>query len=79
MLGLKYSGLHSLRHTYASILLNDKVNPLIIKENLGHKDLKMLENVYGHFTGLSNKDKLKLQNRLLYYKLYLRLPRYLNL
>ncbi|MBR8461598.1 site-specific integrase [Campylobacter sp. faydin G-105] len=64
LLGLKYSGLHSLRHTYASILLNDKVNPLIIKENLGHKDLKMLENVYGHFTGLSNEDKLKLQNSL---------------
>lgn len=56
-LDLPYAGFHSLRHTYASLLLNDKVNPLIIKEALGHSSMKMLEQVYGHFTGVKTEDK----------------------
>lgn len=56
-LGLDYAGLHSLRHTFASLLLNDKVEPYVISQALGHKDLKMLENIYGHFTGYDEIDK----------------------
>ena len=65
-LSLPYGGLHSLRHTYASILLNDKVDPLIIKELLGHQNLKMLENVYGHFMGYNKEDCNSINNSLNY-------------
>lgn len=63
-LNLPYTGLHSLRHTYASILLNDKVNPLVIKESLGHADLSMLNKVYGHFTGYTVEDQTSIKNSL---------------
>ncbi|BCX79223.1 site-specific integrase [Campylobacter sp. 19-13652] len=56
-LGLEYTGLHSLRHTFASLLLNDKVEPYVISQALGHSSLTMLEKIYGHFTGYSSSDK----------------------
>lgn len=39
---------HSIRHSHASFLINQGVQPLIIKERLGHKDIKMTLNTYGH-------------------------------
>jgi integrase len=39
---------HGLRHTHGSILLDLKVPPAIISEQLGHADLQMLFQVYGH-------------------------------
>ena len=65
-LSLPYGGLHSLRHTYASTLLNDRVDPLVIKELLGHRSLKMLENVYGHFMDYSKEDFDSINNSLNY-------------
>ncbi|MBE3021395.1 tyrosine-type recombinase/integrase [Campylobacter sp. 7477a] len=63
-LEVPYSGLHSLRHSYASILLNNKVNPMIIKEALGHKDLSMINTVYGHFLGYREQDKEAIKSSL---------------
>lgn len=63
-LNLPYTGLHSLRHTYASLLLNDKVNPLVIKQLLGHADMTMLNKVYGHFTGYQEEDINSVKNSL---------------
>lgn len=39
---------HSLRHSHVAYLINQGVQPLLIKERLGHADIKMTLNTYGH-------------------------------
>jgi len=45
---LKYINIHALRHTSATLLINEGVHPKIISERLGHADIKTTMNVYGH-------------------------------
>ncbi|HLR43079.1 MAG TPA: site-specific integrase [Pseudogracilibacillus sp.] len=45
---LKYINVHALRHTSATLLINEGVHPKIISERLGHADIKTTMNVYGH-------------------------------
>ncbi|MFJ8071279.1 site-specific integrase [Peribacillus sp. NPDC096447] len=40
--------LHDLRHTHATFLLEYKVNPKIIQERLGHKNVNITLNTYSH-------------------------------
>jgi len=50
----KYSGLHSLRHFFASWCINRKVDgglelpPKVVQERLGHSSITMTMDVYGH-------------------------------
>ena len=37
-----------LRHSHVAYLIYQGVEPLIIKERLGHKDIQMTLNTYGH-------------------------------
>lgn len=46
--GVKKIRVHDIRHSHASYLINQGVQPLIIKERLGHKDIKITMNTYGH-------------------------------
>ena len=46
--GLKHIRVHDLRHSHASYLINQGVDALVIKERLGHKDIKITMNTYGH-------------------------------
>ena len=39
---------HDLRHSHVAYLINQGVEPLLIKERLGHKDIKITLNTYGH-------------------------------
>lgn len=39
---------HDLRHSHCAYLIHHGVQPLIIKERLGHKDIKITLNTYGH-------------------------------
>lgn len=39
---------HDLRHSHVAYLIDQKVDALIIKERLGHKDIKITLNTYGH-------------------------------
>ncbi len=39
---------HDLRHSHVAYLIHQGVEPLIIKERLGHKDIKITLNTYGH-------------------------------
>lgn len=48
MAGVKKIRIHDLRHSHASYLIHEGVAPLIIKERLGHKDIKITLNTYGH-------------------------------
>jgi len=46
--GIKAIRVHDLRHSHCAYLINHGVQPLIIKERLGHKDIKVTLNTYGH-------------------------------
>ena len=46
--GVKRIRVHSIRHSHVAYLIHQGVDPLIIKERLGHKDIKMTLNTYGH-------------------------------
>lgn len=45
---LRYITPHALRHTSATLLINQGVHPKIISERLGHSDIKITMNTYGH-------------------------------
>lgn len=62
---LKYINIHALRHTSATLLINEDVHPKIISERLGHADIKTTMNIYGH--ALKQADEIattKLDNAL---------------
>ncbi|GAA5417798.1 tyrosine recombinase XerC [Paraliobacillus ryukyuensis] len=46
--GLRYIHLHALRHTSATLLINESVHAKIISERLGHSDIRTTMNVYAH-------------------------------
>ena len=46
--GVKIIRVHDLRHSHVAYLIHQGVEPLIIKERLGHRDIKMTLNTYGH-------------------------------
>ena len=45
---VKVIRVHDLRHSHVAYLINQNVQPLIIKERLGHRDIKITLNTYGH-------------------------------
>lgn len=54
---------HITRHTFISMLINAKKNPLLVQFMVGHSDLSMIENVYSHFIE-SEDDKKELEDAL---------------
>lgn len=46
--GVKKIRVHDIRHSHVAYLINQGVQPLIIKERLGHRDIKITLNTYGH-------------------------------
>jgi len=48
LLDLPIIRFHDLRHTHATFLLANKVNPKIIQERLGHKNISVTLNTYRH-------------------------------
>jgi integrase len=42
-------GFHCLRHTYASVQLDSRENPVAVSKWLGHADASITLKVYGHF------------------------------
>lgn len=47
--------LHGLRHTSATILINKGVHPKLISERLGHSDIRVTMNTYGHVLRQADK------------------------
>ncbi|WP_353957340.1 tyrosine-type recombinase/integrase [Paenibacillus silvae] len=39
---------HDLRHTVASLMLAENINPKIVKEVLGHSDMTVTLDIYSH-------------------------------
>lgn len=46
--GVKKIRVHDLRHSHVAYLIHMGVDPLVIKQRLGHKDIKITLNTYGH-------------------------------
>ncbi|MDT2882014.1 site-specific integrase [Lactococcus lactis] len=53
--GVHNIGFHGFRHTHASLLMNNDVNPKEIQMRLGHADYSITMNLYSHLS----KDKKK--------------------
>ncbi len=54
--GLERRSLHNTRHTFASMMLNNQIDPLWVSSMLGHKNLDITLKVYTHY--LPKKEKM---------------------
>ena len=45
---IRYLKFHGLRHTYASILIEQGENPKTVQHNLGHSDVSFTLQIYSH-------------------------------
>lgn len=57
--GVKPIRVHDIRHSHVAYLIYQGVEPLIIKERLGHKDIQMTLNTYGHLYPSQQKKLLR--------------------
>lgn len=53
--GLRSLKPHALRHTYASLPLQDGESPAYVKEQMGHSSIQVTVDVYGHFIPGKNR------------------------
>jgi len=56
---------HDLRHSHASMLINNNVNPLAISKRLGHAKVDMTLNTYSHLYPSSEEKLLEVLNNQL--------------
>lgn len=54
--GVSVIKVHEIRHSHASLLINLGCNILLVSERLGHSDIKMTLNVYGHLFPSKQKE-----------------------
>ena len=59
--GMRHIRIHDLRHTYASMLLQDGVPIMYVKEQLGHQTINLTVDTYGHLIPGGNRENV---NRL---------------
>lgn len=59
--GLRHIRFHELRHTFASLLIQNKESLTYVKEQLGHSSIKITVDVYGHLVPGANRQAV---NRL---------------
>lgn len=64
MAGVKKIRVHDLRHSHVAFLINQGVKPLVIKERVGHRDIKMTLNTYGHLYPNEQKDVAEMLNAI---------------
>lgn len=48
--GLKGIRLHDARHTHASLMLKQGINPKVVQERLGHASIQITLDTYSHVT-----------------------------
>lgn len=54
---------HDLRHSHVAYLIDRGVEPMLIKERLGHKDIKITLNTYGHLYPNRQREVARLLDR----------------
>jgi len=57
--GVKAIRAHDLRHSHASLLIDMGFSPLLIKERLGHEDIKTTLSIYSHLYPSKNDDLIE--------------------
>ena len=62
--GVKKIRVHDLRHSHVAYLIHEGFEPLLIKQRLGHKDIKITLNTYGHLYPNEGRKLAKALNRL---------------
>ena len=58
-MGIRYRSPYQTRHTYATIALMNGVNPAYISRQLGHKNAKMLFEVYAKWIDRADRGREK--------------------
>jgi len=58
-LNLEHRPLHSARHTFASMMLNNGIDPMWVSATLGHENVKITLEIYAHF--LPRKERMKIE------------------
>jgi len=53
--GLRHIRFHDLRHTFASLLLQQGESPVYVKEQMGHSSIQVTVDLYGHLIPGGNK------------------------
>jgi integrase len=53
--GLRYRKPHTLRHTYASLLIQNRESLAYIRDQLGHHSIKLTVDTYGHLVPGANR------------------------
>ena len=62
--GLRRIRFHDLRHTYASLLLAQGESLVYVKDQLGHSNISITVDTYGHMVPGENRDAVdKLDDR----------------
>jgi integrase len=54
--GIRQVRFHDLRHTYASLLIEQGATPKYIQEQMGHSSIQVTMDVYGHLFPSSNRE-----------------------
>ena len=63
--GLPHIRLHDLRHTHATMMLKNGVNPKIVSERLGHSSVVITLDIYSHvLPGLQEEAAMKFEEGL---------------
>jgi integrase len=63
--GIKQIRFHDLRHTCATLLLENDLHPKIVQERLGHSDISMTLNRYSHVTPTMQESAARLMGNIL--------------
>ncbi|MBW2061861.1 MAG: site-specific integrase [Deltaproteobacteria bacterium] len=54
--GLRNIRFHDLRHTYASLLIDQGEHPKYIQAQMGHSSINITMDIYGHLMSVVNRD-----------------------
>ena len=62
--GLKRIRVHDFRHSHASLLINNNINPLEVANRLGHSDIEQTLSTYSHLFPSEQDKSLKILNMI---------------
>jgi integrase len=77
--GLPKIRFHDLRHTAASLMLNNGIPPIVVSRRLGHSKVSTTLDVYGHLLdGMQNEAASLMDDLITPVKLFPTVPNTLN-
>ncbi|EGO7946514.1 site-specific integrase [Enterococcus faecalis] len=62
--GVRKIKLHSLRHSHVAMLVEQNIQPLVIKERLGHSNIQITLGTYGHLYAKSDEQVVNVLDQL---------------